>query len=239
MGERAVFVSDVHLSGERPGRTRRFLEFLEARRRDADVIFILGDLFDFWIGPKRARFLEYRATLDMLSELCSSAVRVIFFAGNRDFYVCDYLTRELGVITIPRQQIFAVAGKRIFLTHGEFLWECSTAERCFNALYRSGQVKGLLTALPASWAQVLTRAYSDYCRRHDRRNNRKLVLQESKVLSAFKRGADAVVCGHAHRFLHRSYLVEGSQRELFVLGSWHKRGSYLELEDGRFQVHEV
>ncbi len=239
MGERAVFVSDVHLSGECAERTKRFLEFLDARRRDADVIFILGDLFDFWIGPKRARLEEYQAILDKLEDLSSTGVRVIFFAGNRDFYVCDYLTRELGVITIPRQQIFAVAGKRIFLTHGEYLWERSTAERCFNALYKSRQVEGLLTALPGSWAKALMRAYTDHCRRHNRHNSRKLVLQESEVLSAFKRGADAVVCGHAHKLLHQSYLVEGSERELFVLGSWHKRGTYLVLEEGRFQVREA
>lgn len=239
MGERAVFVSDVHLSGEQPARTERFLQFLDARRKDADAIFILGDLFDLWIGPKDARVSEHRAALDKLNELTGSGVRVIFFAGNRDFYVCDYLTRELGMITVPGSQIFAVAGKKVFLTHGEHLWERSTAESCFSALFKSGQAKSLLTSLPACWAGLLARAYGNYSQRQDRRNNRKLVLQESEVLSAFKRGADAVICGHAHKMVHQSYLLESIRREFFVLGSWHNRGTYLELKDGHFQVHQV
>ncbi len=236
MSARAVFVSDVHLSGDEPRRTRKFLKFLE-EQQSADAIFILGDLFDFWIGPKHARLPEHRSTLQKLRQLTSNGTYVVFLAGNRDFYIGDYFERELGVMTISSHQIFSVGGKKVFLTHGERFWARSAVDRHFNAFLRTKPVERLFTSLPAPLSLGIARGYRCYSKRKNRRG--KLVLMQAELRSAFQRGVDAVICGHVHRTLRHTYLVEGRRKEFFVLGNWKDKGSYLELTEGEFHMHEV
>ena len=83
---RRIFLSDVHLSPREPARTERLIRFLRHEAPHADEIYILGDLFDYWIGPKHLRLPDYREALDALAQ-AARTTKVFFLLGNRDFYM--------------------------------------------------------------------------------------------------------------------------------------------------------
>lgn len=119
------FASDIHLgagdANEARAVERRFVAWLDTVSADAEAIFLLGDLFDFWFEYRRVVPKGFVRTLGKLAELTDRGVRVVFFTGNHDMWVGDYLRRECGVEVYTSPQEMTLAGKRLFLAHGDNL----------------------------------------------------------------------------------------------------------------------
>lgn len=117
------FASDIHLGAGDPETARRterrFVAWLDAAGRDAEAIFLLGDIFDFWFEYRRVVPKGFVRTLGKLAELTDRGVRVVFFTGNHDMWVGDYLARECGVEIHTAPQEVTLAGQRLFLAHGD------------------------------------------------------------------------------------------------------------------------
>lgn len=117
------FASDIHLgagSEEAARATERlFVRWLDEAARDAEAIFLVGDIFDFWFEYKRVVPKGFVRTLGKLAELTDRGIRVVFFTGNHDMWVTDYLTRECGVEICTAPQLMTLAGRRIFIAHGD------------------------------------------------------------------------------------------------------------------------
>lgn len=117
------FASDIHLGagGEAfAGETeRRFVAWLDDAAKDAESIFLVGDLFDFWFEYREVVPKGFVRTLGKLAELTDRGVRVVFFTGNHDMWVGDYLARECGVEVYTSPQRFCLNGKHLFIAHGD------------------------------------------------------------------------------------------------------------------------
>lgn len=124
-GEKAYFLSDAHLGApvlaNNREREMRLTEFLETIRPDCGVLFLLGDIFDFWFEYKRAVPKGFVRFLAKICEFTDQGIPVHFFTGNHDIWAFDYLNKECGMILHMGNEIYNINGKRFFVGHGDAL----------------------------------------------------------------------------------------------------------------------
>ena len=144
------FASDVHLGAgdEATARRveRRFVAWLDAAARDAEAIFLVGDIFDFWFEYRRVIPKGFVRTLGKLAELTDRGIRVAFFTGNHDMWVGDYLTRECGIEVYTAPQLMTLSGRRVFVAHGDNMKiDGQPMLKLLNRTFRSRTMKRLFS----------------------------------------------------------------------------------------------
>jgi len=240
---RRLFFSDVHLTPAAPDRSRRLRAFLAREGPTADEIYILGDLFDYWIGPAHLDLPDYREALDALRGLARGGTRIVFLCGNRDFYMRGF-AEATGIEVAPERtrMHLAINGRRVTLCHGDFLEGRRDAGFLVQRLIRSRLVEWIWTRLPTSVAVAGARFYrrvSTKNKERGKRDGRHLApygLDADQVAQVFADGADVLVCGHVHRARQVQGLGPGHTGVLYTLGDWTDGESYLEVEDGRWRL---
>lgn len=230
---RTLFVSDVHLRPGEPSANASFLRFLD---QACEALYIVGDLFDYWIGPKHLDSPEYRLELAALRRKSAHA-RVLLVPGNRDFLVDGRFARATGIEVLGEQARVELGGRRVILAHGDALYNTNPKYSAYRALMRSRPVSDLWRAVPGIVARRLARGY----RRVSPWTTPNTIWGPEGLLErarpVFRAGADVLICGHIHQPRHLSVEVDGRSRELFVLGDWcGGTQDYVEYENGRFRM---
>ena len=228
---RALFISDLHLSEERPGANERFFEFLEEEAGNAQALYVLGDLFEYWIGDDDLGEPFNAVILGFFRRLTASGTRLYFMHGNRDFLVGEGFAAASGATLLADPSV--VDGT--LLTHGDTL---CTDDRDYQEWRR--------TARSADWQrEFLAKPLAE--RRdtvHGLREKSKAVIQaksaqimdvnDAAVADVLRRhGVTRLIHGHTHRPGMHRLQVDGRRCERWVLPDWYGRGGYLELVDAR------
>jgi len=124
-GEKVYFSSDNHLGApnhkESLIREKRFVDWLDMIKSDAKVIFLLGDLFDFWFEYKKVVPKGFVRVLGKLAELADSGIKIYFFVGNHDLWMNGYFQKELNIPVFHKPQNFIISGKKMLIGHGDGL----------------------------------------------------------------------------------------------------------------------
>lgn len=124
-GKSAYFASDSHLGAPTREkslvRERKLVSWLEDIKKDAEVIFLLGDLFDFWFEYKTVVPKGFVRILGKLAELTDAGIPIHFFVGNHDLWMTDYFQKELNISVYHKPQVFEINSKRFFIGHGDGL----------------------------------------------------------------------------------------------------------------------
>jgi UDP-2,3-diacylglucosamine hydrolase len=240
MDKRIIFFSDVHLAQGESQKVKKFSRFLSVQKGRAEEIYILGDLFDFWVGPRQALLSDFAPVLGILKELAESGIEITFLAGNRDFYLGKFLKRKYGIRFLEEAQEFQVAGKRIFLTHGDLLCTGDKNYRRLRRVVRNRAIERLFTSLPLQISFALAQGL----RRHSRRvvrmkPEKERALVKEEVRKIFQGGVQIIISGHTHRPAKTTYMLDKKEKFLYTLGDWEKGGSYLEVERGRFKLRSL
>ena len=142
------FASDVHLGGGTPQEARaterKFVAWLDMAARDAEAIFLVGDIFDFWFEYRRVAPQGFVRTLGKLAELTDRGIRVVLFTGNHDMWMGDYLPRECGVEIRTAPCTVNLCGRRIFIAHGDNMKiDDRPALKLLNRIFRSRLLRWL------------------------------------------------------------------------------------------------
>ncbi|MBW8823049.1 MAG: UDP-2,3-diacylglucosamine diphosphatase [Xanthomonadales bacterium] len=228
-----LFISDLHLDPERPEITELFGEFIDGEARDADALYILGDLFEAWVGdddPSSAG--AFVAT--KLRELQASGVPVSFIRGNRDFLLGDDYARRAGMAVLPDPAVIDLHGEPTLVLHGDLLCSDDSAYQQFRAQTRDPrwQAQFLAQPLPARLA------FAEQARAASKARYGELVaggmaetigdVAPATVQEWFKRyGVRRMIHGHTHRpAIHD----EGHGNTRIVLGDWYEQGSVLRVD---------
>lgn len=232
------FASDIHLGGGGEQfacrNERRFVAWLERVGADAEAIFLLGDVFDFWFEYRRVVPKGFVRTLGKLAELTDRGVRVVFLTGNHDMWVGDYLTRECGVEVFTSPQLMTLHNRRVFVAHGDNMNIAGQPMlRLLNAVFRSRTLKFLFSwGVHPDWAMRFGLWWSGNSRKkHNTRAGFDASLTEPLIAYAREYAAthqvDDFIFGHMH--FARDY----HDRDLHVvnLGGWEKNPSYAVLDD--------
>ncbi|MDE5730407.1 MAG: UDP-2,3-diacylglucosamine diphosphatase [Alistipes sp.] len=222
------FASDVHLGAGDPAQARRverrFAAWLDRVGDDAEAIFILGDLFDFWFEYRRVVPQGFVRILGRLAALTDRGVRVVFITGNHDMWVGDYLHRECGVEVHTAPLEIALAGRRLFLAHGDNLKiERRPLLRFMNAVFRSRPLRWLFArcvhpdlALRFGqwWSGKSRKSHRNYV--SDDRTTDPLVAYAREYAAASSERPDCFIFGHMH--WPRDYAADGLR--VLCLGDW-------------------
>jgi UDP-2,3-diacylglucosamine hydrolase len=231
----AVIFSDVHAGAGDDRIGKRLTAFLSDVCPSARHVYILGDLFEFWFGPKQALLPPYAGILDELRTLARKGVDVAFFQGNRDFYVDRTLADAYGFRLFTDYAIETVCENRVLLCHGDMLCTNDVSYHRMRAVLRHPFMRAVLTRLPVWLALRIARAAR---RRSARSTSAKsgwvLGIDDGALRRHFAKGADVIVCGHTHDQNVRTIDTPGGGRVLYALGDFGLDGSYLECDNGNF-----
>jgi UDP-2,3-diacylglucosamine hydrolase len=220
--QRALFIGDVHLRPADPAFNAPFMEFLAAERaRGIGALYILGDLFDYWIGPKHLDSDDYRDILRELRDITRSGVRVEFVHGNRDYFVEERFARATGVRVAGADLSLALGGRKIHCAHGDFVYNRNPKYAAYRALMRFKPLQAAYLAMPAAVGKGIAKGFRKVSRRTTpevKWSNDELLADARPVLEST--GADVLICGHIHWPAHVTCRVGGRTCDVFVMGDW-------------------
>ena len=233
-----LFISDLHLDPERPEVTRLFGDFIDGEARSADALYILGDLFEAWVGDDDpAEIGAFVAT--KLRALADAGVPVFFQHGNRDFLVGREFAARAGLTLLPENAVVMLYGKPVLLMHGDSLCTEDIGYQAFRAQTRDPAWRARFLAQPlaarlafAAQARAQSQQRQRELKTDDRAQFETLTdVAPSAVQATLMRyGIDTLIHGHTHRpAIHRLDL-DGRAARRVVLGDWYTQGSVLRLD---------
>lgn len=232
------FVSDIHLGLQTDGDPRRkeklFVEWLDRVSADADALFLVGDIFDFWFEYRRVVPKGQVRTLGKLAELSDRGVRIHFFPGNHDMWVRDYFRSECGVEIHERPELLTLGGKKVFIAHGDNLNVGRRPMlRLMNAVFRSRTARWLFSWLVhPDLALAFGHRWSESSRKA--KSVTKTFCGEREPQIGFARrflehcDADYFIFGHIHCL--EEYPLD-ERRRAFFLGEWFENPAYAVMDD--------
>ena len=225
-----LFVSDLHLSPRSPGATRLFLQFLGGRARQADELFILGDLFEAWIGDDDcdAPFnAEVVAALRLASE---SGLKISAMHGNRDFLLGTGFTAASGVKLLNDPYVLSTAEWQFVLSHGDALCLDDTAYMTFRNQVRNPAWQAALLAKPLAERRAIAAHMREVSESSQRGKENPYTDLQAAATDDFLRehGYATFIHGHTHQPARHDHIVDGIHVERWVLADWHEdRGECL------------
>lgn len=221
-----LFVSDLHLSGARPAQLTLFFEFIARARQGVQALYILGDLFEVWLGddddtPPNA------AVVAALAELTSAGVALHIGYGNRDFLYGPRFVAASGARLLDDYAVIDLYDTPTLITHGDLLCTRDVNYQRFRRVVRHPLTRHLFLATPLAWRQRIahrTRAGTTASMR--RKDDTIMDVDETTVAEVMARyDVKLLIHGHTHRPAVHDYGLE--QRRRIVLGDWYEQDSVL------------
>lgn len=226
------FLSDVHLCAEAAVRTRAFVRTLRVlAEKRPEAVFILGDLFDAWIGDKAADAFaqEMAAEIRALAAVCP----VFLQRGNRDFLLGKNFCALSGMALLPDVFVFEADGAQIRVEHGDLLCTDDVGYQRLRKLLRSRLLYCIADAAPRWFASAAARWLRGQSKKRTAAKPSVITDVNADAVRHAVRGCDVLIHGHTHRpALHT--LAGGARR--FVLGDWHPEAKILCMEGGKFSM---
>ena len=233
-----LFISDLHLDMERPAVTELFGAFMQREVRTADALYILGDLFEAWVGDDDpADTGAYVAA--RIREVADAGVPVFFIRGNRDFLLGDAFALRAGMRLLPDPAVVTLYGKPALLMHGDLLCTGDTAYQAFRAQTRNPAWQAQFLSQPlaarlafAAQARAASAAHQGGMKQNDKVQFETLTDVTPAAVDATlaQFGIDTLIHGHTHRPAIHALTVDGRACRRIVLGDWYEQGSVLRVE---------
>jgi len=233
----AWFVSDLHLDPATPEIADRFRRFLAGPARGARSLFLLGDLFEAWIGdddPEPA----HRAVIAEIAAVAAAGTLVYVMRGNRDFMLGERFCADAGATLLDDPAIVEHPGGRVLITHGDGLCVDDRAYQRLRALVRDPGVRASFARLPIEARRRLASEARAGSREHLASAARYITdVNAAAVESVFRdAGVDLMVHGHTHRPGVHRLEVDGAPRTRVVMGAWHDDADVVRWDEAGWQL---
>ncbi|MBI2383716.1 MAG: UDP-2,3-diacylglucosamine diphosphatase [Gammaproteobacteria bacterium] len=217
----ALFVSDLHLPGGDSPLRESFIALLAGPARRASALYILGDLFEYWIGDDEGLVL-YAAEVRALHALTAAGVPVYFQHGNRDFLVGRRFERATGVRLLDDPVVVDLGGVRTLLTHGDLLCTGDVRYQNWRRTARNPLIQALFLSLPRAWRRRIAGQVRARFNAETRQKPMDIMdASEDAVRDMFRRhGVTRIIHGHTHRPADHGYTLDGRDRQRVVLADW-------------------
>jgi UDP-2,3-diacylglucosamine hydrolase len=218
-----LFISDLHLSLDKPEITRRLLHFLEHRAAGAEALYILGDLFDAWIGdddptPPNGKIKHH------IKKLTDAGTQVYMQLGNRDFLLGECFCRETGVTLLGDYQVIDLYGVPTLLTHGDLLCTDDLPYQAFRAKSHTPEWIQSVLRKPLLLRIMAARWYRLRSFWHKRKKSQEImdVNQQTVIRVMQEHRCLRLIHGHTHRPNVHDLQILGHAAQRFVLAAWSK-----------------
>ena len=237
-----LFISDLHLCAERPQITQIFNRFITETAPAAESLYILGDLFEFWIGDDQLDHDPLAADVaQKLSVLAATGTRIFFMHGNRDFLIGERLARKANLDILADPTLINDHNSPVLLMHGDTLCTGDANYQSFRQQVRSTEWQKQILAKPYTERVALAqsiRSQSDI--EKSMKADAIMDVNVDAVAEAFRRCKSPVlVHGHTHRPATHEHQVDGQLYIRRVLQDWHEVGGYLSCSNGEWRTHMI
>jgi UDP-2,3-diacylglucosamine hydrolase len=230
MSEEYLFISDCHLDPRRPEVSTALIQFLQARAAAARRLYILGDLFEVWLGDDDPAD-GLQQVIDALYDLAATC-EIFFIAGNRDFLLGEDFAARVGMTLLEEPHKLQLEQSRVVLLHGDTLCTDDHDYQKFRALVRDpAWISSMLAKSLAERQQLAARLRDDSKTATHQKTSEIMDVNETTVADCFRANdADVIIHGHTHRpALHR---YDAKLRRI-VLGDWVREPSFLSWQPGQ------
>lgn len=235
-----LFISDLHLDPARPDITSQALAFLETETRGADALYILGDLFEAWVGDDDPE-PEKRRVIAALRKLTDAGLPCYFMHGNRDFLVGEGFAAESGCTLLSDPTIVDMYGMPVMLMHGDTLCTDDHEYQNFRLMVRKPDWQRMMLARPLAERLALARHLRETSAASMAGKSMEIMdVNEVAVAEAMREhGVYTLLHGHTHRPGVHSFVTDDRGAMRIVLGDWYTQGSALYWDEDGFALRTL
>lgn len=228
-----LFISDLHIEADRPEIGEQFVEFLEQEAAGAEALYILGDLFESWIGDDdpNAHYAEMKRAIRNVAEV---GVPVFFMHGNRDFLIGDRFAEETGARLLPDPCQVNLYGEGVLLSHGDALCTDDVKYQEVRTVTRNPGWQTMMLKKPLAERQAIARQARADSMAHGGSLDPQISDVNQGAVEQLLRGhgVRTLLHGHTHRPAVHRFLLDGEPATRIVLGDWYEQGSVVRWDAG-------
>ncbi len=227
MGE-TLFISDLHLFEGRPATLALFRRFMEERAPDAEALYVMGDLFEAWVGDDDPSHIN-RQVETWIRALVEKSTEVYFMHGNRDFLITEAFAERTGCQLIEDPSTIDLYGTRTLLMHGDSLCTDDAAHQAYRAVAYSDAWKRTMLDRPLEERLAIGKKYRQASVAGNKLKSSEIMdVNENTVRSVMhEHGVQRLIHGHTHRPTVHNFALDGKPAQRFVLADWDTRGCVL------------
>ncbi len=240
---KTYFLSDLHLGApyfqDSHEAEKRVVAFLDSIKNDADAIYLLGDVLDYWYEYRYVVPRGFVRFFGKLAELSDSGIKITWLIGNHDIWIFDYLPNELGIRVVDGTLTEKIHGKTVFMNHGDGVGKLPAGFRFIRSVFRNKICQRAFSAIHPRWTVPFAYNWS----RHSRKTGEGRGVPDTKLLAGLRNFAkeyhmdhpevDFFMFGHVH-VLSREEIDDGC--EIIVLGEWIRTFSYAVLDENGLKL---
>jgi UDP-2,3-diacylglucosamine hydrolase len=236
-----LFISDLHLSQARPTLVAAFHAFIRGPARSAAALYVLGDLFDVWLGDDQLREPLAAGVASALAELPASGVPVYLQCGNRDFLLGERFAQACGATLMPDMVVHDLYGTPTLLMHGDLLCTDDVEYQRFRAYRQDPKRRQRFLARPYFVRRAIAAVMRFGSRRATAAKREQIMdVNAGAVVAAMREHrVTRLIHGHTHRPARHEVLVDGRSCERWVLADWYRVASYLKVSPDGITPHTV
>ena len=225
-----LFIADLHLQTEEPAITAGFLRFLQGEARQADAMYILGDLFEAWIGDDDPNPLHQQIAT-AIKAVVDAGVPCYFIHGNRDFLVGQRFARQSGMLLLTEEERLDLYGREVLIMHGDTLCTDDPGYLAFRAKVHTPWIQRLFLALPLFIRhRIAARMRADSKAANSSKSMDIMDVNPQAVVDVMERHhVQWLIHGHTHRPAVHELQANGQPAWRVVLGAWHSEGSMVKV----------
>ncbi|MBU3564405.1 UDP-2,3-diacylglucosamine diphosphatase [Polynucleobacter sp. Tro8-14-1] len=223
----ALLISDLHLTPSMPLTAQRFFDFCEKDAPKVEAVFILGDLFEYWVGDDASASSPFQQEVQRAIANLSTKVKTYYIHGNRDFLIGKSFIKKTGMTLLPDPSVVELASHKWVLAHGDALCTADLGYQVFRSWVRKPWVQKLFLTLPLNWrkgvAQHLrSNSHSQYQTQHrSAASQLKMdVTREACVAVMKDQSGDRLIHGHTHLPAHHKESMDTQAWQRWVLSDW-------------------
>ena len=235
-----LFISDLHLSGERKNITDLFIKFLEQRASKADALYILGDLFEVWPGDDMIQ-PDYESSITKMKQLADNGLPLFVMQGNRDFLMAEKFAEVSGATLIEDPTIIDLYGTPTLLMHGDTLCTDDIDYQKFRTMVRDPRWKQEFFAKPKEERLAMTTKYRKISKNETAKKSIEIMDVNQHTVEAvmLENNISQLIHGHTHRPAIHNFSVNGESKKRIVLGDWFEQGSVLVCNESGCELESI
>ncbi|MEZ9059328.1 UDP-2,3-diacylglucosamine diphosphatase [Vibrio pelagius] len=235
---KTYFISDLHLTPSRPDITECFLTFMKNEAVEADALYVLGDLFEFWIGDDDTSDFA-QSIRQAFVDLVAHGVPCYFTQGNRDFLVGKRFAKQTGVQLLEEVEVIDIYGQKAVVLHGDTLCTEDVKYLAFREKVHQPWLQWIFNRIPFFIKKkIVAKVQSDIKDDKQTKSLDIMDVTQSEVEKVMKDNqVDLMIHGHTHRpNVHRFKNAENQVQTRIVLGDWYTQGSVLVVKPDGFEL---
>jgi len=229
-----LFISDLHLTEERPEANERFIALLEDQGRAADALYILGDFFEYWIGDDDLGEPFNAVIAGLLKDLTGHGVPVYLMHGNRDFLIGEGFCAATGASLLPDPTVAEIGGVKTLLVHGDTLCTDDVEYQAWRRKARDPAFQAAFLAKSLAERRQTVSQMREKSRQVVQEKTAEIMdVNDDAVRQAMRSaGVRRLIHGHTHRPGRHELDIDGQRGERWVLPDWYGRGGYIQVDRG-------